>query len=136
MLTVSAAALTAAHLGRAVTVGTASPPASGSLVALDVTPGSVTVTLSTRSGGRAIVDLRPDTPVALAPCQGAPKWVLAADLAGCHLGRAVDFGGLSRSHTGVLTGFQAERDDAGLVTLILDSGRWFEVDPDCVLAFF
>jgi len=133
MISIAAAALAPAHLGRTATIETAGTPATGTLVGLDVAEDGVTVTLETSAGGRAVIDVRPDCPVLLSPAVDRPARVFASELAGHHLGRAVDFGGLSRSYSGILTGLQAQDRDS--VTIILDQGRWAEVDLDCVVEF-
>ena len=133
MVTTTAAELSAAHTGRTVTIDTAGQPATGTLTGLDVSPDAVTVTLEAAMGGHRVVDVPFDCPVELFPTAEPPAYVFASDLTGQHLGRAVDFGGVSRSHTGVLAGFQVH--DQRIVTVILESERWFEVDPDCVLTF-
>ncbi|MEW1938438.1 hypothetical protein AB0331_13850 [Dietzia maris] len=133
MPTIPAAALSAAHIGRTASVETADEPTTGTLADLDVTPDVVTVTVEAATGGRVMVDVHHNCPVALSPAAWSPMRAFACDVTAQHLGRAVDFGGLSRSHSGILTGVQVH--DRDTVTVILDSGRWFEIDLDCVLTF-
>lgn len=133
MIRIVAAALAPAHLGRTATIETAGAPAAGTLAGLDVADDGVTVTLEASAGGRAVIDARPNCPVLLSPAVDRPARVFASELAGHHLGQAVDFGGLSRSYSGILTGLQTHDRDS--VSIILDRDRWVEVDLDCVVAF-
>ena len=130
--TLPARRLSAAHLGRTATTPTAGGHMVGTLSGLDAAHDEVTVALSLLSGGWGVVSVAPEDSVELIMDDDElAERLFAADLTSQYLGKVVDFGGLSRSYSGTVTGFQVF--DRDTVTIILDAGRWHEVEPDCVL---
>lgn len=130
--TLPARRLSAAHLGRTATIPTAGGHMVGTLSGLDAAHDGVTVSLSLLDGGWGVVAVGLEESVELIMEDGElAARLFAADLTSQYLGKVVDFGGLSRSYSGTVTGFQV--CDRDTVTIILDSDRSFEVEPDCVL---